>query len=385
MRRKLRKIGAGHAGIVMLLVATFVVSMLSPVGMQRASAQDLAIQTRVQILHAAPDVGKIEVHINYDEVADEFTYGQQSDWIDFTPGAARVTITADRAGFNYAIFDAVYPAPAGNDYYMAITSALVLAGTFDRSPVPDGSARVVVVQGSVALPAVNVTAKGEDSAWATQLGYGRTSEAAIVPAGSYDLEVSLADGGDVAISAPGTVLDANSTYVLIIMGQPNDTDHPLEIRALVTRPRRGMGRRRQPPNALEARPATFGPGGRPPLGSTTGQRGCRRARVKGTYVPLTRRFIARRRAMAYTIPVRPTTSIVRADEIVAIGNNTVRPGKLHDNIIYRRATDPATRAPRSTVRTTDHSWRRATMGQLRSTSAPGSKAGMGRSSAPSSN
>jgi len=89
-----------------------------------------------------------------------------------------------------------------------------------------------VLQASVALPAVNVAATGEDSAWATQLGYGRTSEAAIVPAGSYDLEVTLADGGDVAISAPGTMLDGNSTNVLIIMGQPNDTDHPLEIRTL---------------------------------------------------------------------------------------------------------------------------------------------------------
>jgi hypothetical protein len=28
------------------------------------------------------------------------------------------------------------------------------------------------------------------------------------------------------------VLEGNSTYVLIIMGEPNDTDHPLEIRAL---------------------------------------------------------------------------------------------------------------------------------------------------------
>jgi hypothetical protein len=233
MRRKLRKIGAGHAGIVMLLVATFVVSMLSPVGMQRASAQDLAIQTRVQILHASPDVGKVEVHINYDEVADEFTYGQQSDWVDFTPGAARVTITADRAGFNYAIFDAVYPAPAGNDYYLVISEALVLAGAFDQSPVPDGGARVTVVQGSVALPPVNVTATGEDAAWATELGYGRTSEAAVVPAGTYDLEVALADSGDVAISTPGLVLEGNSSYVLVIMGEPNNTEFPLEVRPLV--------------------------------------------------------------------------------------------------------------------------------------------------------
>jgi len=233
MRGKLRKFGAGHAGIVALLIATIVVSLLGPVGLQTAAAQDdLAIQTRVQLLHASPDLDKIEVHINYDEVVDEFTYGQQSDWIDFQPGAARVTITADRAGFNYAMFDAVYPAPAGNDYYVAISSALVLAGTFDRSPVPDDSARVVVLQGSVALPAVNVTASGSDAAWATQLGYGRTSEAAIVPAGSYDLEVSLADGGDVAISSPGMVLDGDMTYVLVIMGEPNDTDHLLEVRPL---------------------------------------------------------------------------------------------------------------------------------------------------------
>jgi hypothetical protein len=219
--------------MVVLLVATMVASVVGPVAVQPAAAQDdLSIQTRVQVLHADPALDKVEVHINYDEVLDEFTYGEQSDWIDFQPGGARVTITADRAGFNYAIFDAVYPAPAGNDYYLAVTGALVLAGTFDRSPVPDGSARVVVVQGSVSLPAVNVTAKGEDSAWATQLGYGRTSEPAIVPAGTYDLEVSLADGGDVAISAPGTVLEGNSTYVLIIMGEPNDTDHPLEVRTL---------------------------------------------------------------------------------------------------------------------------------------------------------
>ena len=80
---------------------------------------------------------------------------------------------------------------------------------------------------------MNVTATGEDAAWATELGYGRTSEAAVVPAGTYDLEVTLADSGDVAISTPGLVLEGNSSYVLVIMGQPNDTDHPLEVRALV--------------------------------------------------------------------------------------------------------------------------------------------------------
>jgi hypothetical protein len=234
MRKTMLASGTRRAALGVFLVAMMVATLLAPVAQQSAAAQDdLAIQTRVLIMHASPSLDKVEVHINYDEIVDEFTYGQMSDWTEFTPGAPRVTITADRAGFNYAIFDAVYPAPAGNDYYLVISEALVLAGAFDRSPVPDGGARVTVLQGSVALPPVNVTATGEDSAWATELGYGRTSEAAVVPAGTYDLEVTLADSGDVAISTPGLVLEGNSSYVLVIMGQPNDTDHPLEVRALV--------------------------------------------------------------------------------------------------------------------------------------------------------
>jgi hypothetical protein len=234
MRKTMLASGTRRAALGVFLVATMVATLLAPVAQQSAAAQDdLAIQTRVLIMHASPSLDKVEVHINYDEIVDEFTYGQMSDWTEFTPGAPRVTITADRAGFNYAIFDAVYPAPAGNDYYLVISEALVLAGAFDRSPVPDGGARVTVLQGSVALPPVNVTATGEDAAWATELGYGRTSEAAVVPAGTYDLEVTLADSGDVAVSTPGLVLEGNSSYVLVIMGQPNDTDHPLEVRALV--------------------------------------------------------------------------------------------------------------------------------------------------------
>jgi hypothetical protein len=234
MRNTMLASGTRRAALGVFLAAMMVATLLAPVAQQSAAAQDdLAIQTRVLIMHASPSLDKVEVHINYDEIVDEFTYGQMSDWTEFTPGAPRVTITADRAGFNYAIFDAVYPAPAGNDYYLVISEALVLAGAFDRSPVPDGGARVTVVQGSVALPPVNVTATGEDAAWATELGYGRTSEAAVVPAGTYDLEVTLADSGDVAISTPGLVLEGNSSYVLVIMGQPNDTDHPLEVRALV--------------------------------------------------------------------------------------------------------------------------------------------------------
>jgi hypothetical protein len=233
MRTKLRGFGTARVGIGVLLIVTMVAMLLGPVGVQPAAAQeDLGIQTRVVVLHASPDLGQVEVHINYDEVLDEFEYGMQSDWIDFTPGAARVTITADRAGFNYAVFDAVYPAPAGNDYYLVISEALVMGGSFDTSPVPDGGARVRIVQASVALPAVNVTASGADVDLATELAYPRSSEYAVVPAGTYDIEVTLADTGESALSVPGVALEGNMTYDLVIMGRPGDANHPLELRAL---------------------------------------------------------------------------------------------------------------------------------------------------------
>src|SRR4051812_41389231 len=145
------------------MAIAMVVALVAPIGMSQASAQsDVVIQTRVQILHASPSLGKVEVHINDKEVLDEFSYGDQSDWIDLDPGSVRVTITADRAGFNYAVFDAVYPVPAGNDYTLVISDALILASAIDRSPALDGLARVQVVQASVDLPAVNVVASGSD-------------------------------------------------------------------------------------------------------------------------------------------------------------------------------------------------------------------------------
>jgi hypothetical protein len=234
MQNTIRSLRVGRrVGMVVLLAATMVASVSGPVAVQPAAAQDdLSIQTRVQVLHADPGLDKVEVHINNDEVLDEFTYGQLSDWIDFQPGGARVTITADRAGFNYAVFDAVYPAPAGNDYYLIITNPLVIGGVFDTNPIPDRGARVRIVQGSVALPAVNVTANGESNALARQLPYAASSVYNVLPAGTYDIEVTLADTGESVLTAAGMVLEGNTTYDLVLMGQPGDEDHPLELRPL---------------------------------------------------------------------------------------------------------------------------------------------------------
>jgi hypothetical protein len=224
----------GRSIVVLLLVAATAAALAAPVGRFRAAAQDgVSIQTRVQVLHAATDLGKAEVHFNNDEALDEFEYGDLSEWIDLDPGTVRVTITRDRAGINYYVFDVVYPVPAGNDYYLIITDALVMGSVAQRDPLPDGAARIRVTHASVDTPAVNVVATGTDLSLASQLAYGQSSEYTEVPAGSYDAEIRLADTGEVLASITGGAIEAGKSYEFVIVGTPGDDDKPLIIQPLV--------------------------------------------------------------------------------------------------------------------------------------------------------
>jgi hypothetical protein len=229
----------------MTLVAIIALAALvAPAGLRQALAQEtptaapIDVQTRGLFLHASPSLGKIEIHVNWDEKLDEFEYGDLSDWIDLPPGATEISFTYDRAGFNYMAFDAIYPIPAGGDYYAVISDQIVITGAFDTTPVREGNARVRVVQGSVSLPAVNVTANGNVEI-AKGLQYPRTSEYIEVPAGALTLDVTLADSGQAALSGASVTLAPDMVYELVIMGNANDSDHPLEIRPLedATQPR----------------------------------------------------------------------------------------------------------------------------------------------------
>jgi len=221
--------------MVALLMFAALAALIAPVGVhaqETPTAGPVTFQTRVQFLHGAPGLGNVEISFNYDKVIDELSYGDVSDWKDIPPGATEVTMNADRRGMNYLVFDMIYPVAAGNDYFSVITDQLLLNGVFDRSPIPDRGARVQIVQGSVSLPAVNVTATGQSVSFATNLAYPRTSEATVVPAGTYQLEVTLADGGQTALTVPNLTLTGDTTYVLAIIGTANDTDNPLELKVL---------------------------------------------------------------------------------------------------------------------------------------------------------
>jgi hypothetical protein len=182
----------------------------------------------VRALHAAPELGKVEVLFNGAKQLDEFEYGTTSDWIEIDPGVVRITISRDRAGINYFVFDAIAPVVANEDYNLIISDPLVIPAPVDRSPLPPDTSRVRVVHASVDIPAVDIA-----------LEYAQLSDPVEVPAGSYDLEVRLHSTGEVALDLPGVVAEPSMIYDLVAYGKPGNDTTPLTVATLTDEARAG--------------------------------------------------------------------------------------------------------------------------------------------------
>jgi Domain of unknown function (DUF4397) len=215
-----------------LLLALSVLAI--PLAAREGAAQADPLATQAIILHQGVDTGELEVFINGNNVLDEFSYGEQSDWLDLEPGAAQLTFTADRAGFNYVVFDAVYPVPAGNMYYVVITDALVLVGTLDTASVAEGQARAQFLHASVDTPPVDVHVQGDGVDETVNIAYAGSTEAVEAAAGTYAVDLTLSDGGESVLSVPDLTLEAGMSYLVIAAGDPSSDDHPLELVTIVT-------------------------------------------------------------------------------------------------------------------------------------------------------
>jgi hypothetical protein len=192
----------------------------------------------VRALHAAPELGKVEVLFNGAKQLDEFEYGTTSDWIEIDPGVVRITISRDRAGINYFVFDAIAPVVANEDYNLIISDPLVIPAPVDRSPLPADISHVRVVHASVDIPAVDIAIKGGDVV-IDNLEYAQLSDPVEVPAGTHDLEVRLHSTGEVALDLPGVVAEPGMIYDLVAYGKPGNDTTPLTVATLTDEARAG--------------------------------------------------------------------------------------------------------------------------------------------------
>lgn len=186
---------------------------------------------RMRVLHGAPDLGKVEVLFNDDKVLDEFEYGKLSDWEDVDPGLVRITVRRDRLLINDVVFDASYAVVADEHTNIIISDPLLIPAPVDRAPLPQGSARMRLVQASIDTPAFDVVTQ-DGTIVIPALEYGQQSDSLEFPIGTQSFEIRLHETGEVLIPVTAIQLENGMVYDLIVYGVPGDDDKPLTLAVL---------------------------------------------------------------------------------------------------------------------------------------------------------
>jgi Domain of unknown function (DUF4397) len=219
--------------ILLQVLGTGTVAALATSRLAGSAVAQTTSPARVMVLHASPELGKIELHLNGDEVLDEFEYGMVSDWIEVEPGTVNLVISRDRAGINYTALEVIVPVIANQDYDLVIADPLqsepiLIPAPIDRSALPATTSRVGVIHASVALPALDIAQVGGD-VLVENLSYGQLSAPLELPAGGYDLEARVHDTGQAVFTLPHLEAASDTIYTLVIHGLPDSSDTPLSV------------------------------------------------------------------------------------------------------------------------------------------------------------
>ncbi len=234
-----------RAALVKLGFTGFLVSGLMLTGAQaNVSAQDgtpapgnqmgncveaLGIGTEgdacVNIIHASPDAPGVDVYVNGELALENLEFGAASGWVALPAGEHQVQVTATGGAADDAVIDAMVELEAGAAYEVTAVGLLadiapVIYQT-DLSELGEDEARIKVVHASPDVAGVDVAVTGGD-VLIENLEFPAASEALVVPAGTYDLEVRPSGTEDVALPLPGVVLEAGMVYTVYAIGQAAD-------------------------------------------------------------------------------------------------------------------------------------------------------------------
>jgi hypothetical protein len=192
------------------------------------SPEPVAPTGQLRVLHASPDAPNVDVYVDGARVLSDVPYKVASGYLEVPAGARRIEVKA--AGTSTTVID-VSPTLAANAIYTAIATGLVadiapLLLTDDLAAPGSGNVKVRVVHGAPSAPEVDVyvTAPGADLGTATPVLTDVPFEAASpyleVPAGTYQVRVTVANTTNVAIDTGALTLTAGQIRTAVAVDAP---------------------------------------------------------------------------------------------------------------------------------------------------------------------
>ena len=216
-------------GLVALAAA---LTLLVPVLSGRAGAAD----STVYIVHGIPGVA-VDVYAGgtaaSNKALSDFQYGDTAGPLSIPAGSLPVVVVAtgdDPTVPANQVINQTLDVPSGANVSVVADlvggSPALTAFVNDVSPVAEGSSRVTVRHAADA-PAVNVLVNGQVAI--PNLASG-TEASAILPAGTYDVEVQLTDGTPLPALSPGSVtIPAAKNVIVYATGSAANESFPLGL------------------------------------------------------------------------------------------------------------------------------------------------------------
>jgi hypothetical protein len=187
-------------------------------------AQDAAgsDEPSVQVIHAAPAVGPVDVYIDGSIVLVGLAFSAVSDPITLATGERNVEMVPSGRPRDDVLVQATIPIVAETRADVALIGpaddARLEVYAIDFTPLPPDLARLGAVQGTLDTGPVDLAVTGGDLLFPT-IEFAGATEFADVAAGTYDLEVRYGGTDAIVLAMPGIVLEPGLVYSLFVVGE----------------------------------------------------------------------------------------------------------------------------------------------------------------------
>lgn len=200
-----------------------------------------ATTTQVRVAHLSPDAPNVDVTRDGASVLSDVSYRQASTFLTVPSGAQNLQVLA--TGTDSAVIDADVNLLPDRRYTILAVGELAniepLIVEDDNATVDDGFARVRVVHGAPAAPAVDIYVSAPDAQFTdlspllTSVPFKAVADPVTVESGNYRVRVTLA-GDEAVIFDSGSVTLASGVDYMLIASQVSSGLSPIGLTALTS-------------------------------------------------------------------------------------------------------------------------------------------------------
>ncbi len=187
-------------------------------------------EVRIRALHAAPGAPALEVLITDTRIGDNLAYGQSTTYQSVSGGSQVLRVNSDFGDQNEELFAVEAPLTAGAAYTAVVTGGdggiIPILITDDNSPPPTGQAKFRAMHAAPTAEQVDVyvTAPGADLSTTTPtftaVTFGTASSYATLPAGAYQVRITLTGSPDVLVDSGALQLNEGDIRTAVAIESP---------------------------------------------------------------------------------------------------------------------------------------------------------------------